>query len=162
LSEVLEKIEKLGDCILRGNLLFDASSLIYALKMKYVDIFYKNYIQSLTIYEVLNAIWKEVYLIKSITHEEAEKLVSVIVEVISYLNILSIHPYEMEVLKEALNLGLTIYDASYVVLAEKNDLVLVTEDKRLIEKASKKIRVISLNDLIVLSNANYTYKKVSK
>mgnify|MGYP000751769713 CR=1 FL=1 len=130
------------------RLLFDASSIIYALKLKCVEILHGNYIQHLTIYEVLNAIWKETYLTKSLSRGEAERFIRIFAEALDYLNILLIHPYELEVFKTAVGLGLTVYDASYVVLTEKNDLTLVTEDEKLRKKASKKVKVVSLRKIV--------------
>ena len=130
------------------RLLFDASSIIYALKLRRVEILHENYIQHLTVYEVLNAIWKESYLFKSLSYEEAERFIKIFTEALGYLNILSIHPYEPEVLKTAMDLGLTVYDASYVVLTKKNDLTLVTEDEKLRKKAGEKVKVTSLREVI--------------
>jgi len=132
----------------KEKLLFDASSLIYALKLKCIGILHGNYIQHLTVYEILNAIWKETYLIKSITPSDAEKLINIIIEALDYLHVLSIHPYEIEVFRKAIDLGLTIYDTSYVILAEKNNLTLVTEDRKLMERASKAIKTVSLEELV--------------
>ena len=137
---------------LRGRALFDASSLIQALKLKRVDVLYGNYTQQLAIYEVLNAIWKEVYLVKSISLVEAKRLVEVFIKVLNYLKILSIHSYETEILERAAELGLTAYDASYIVLAQKNDLILITEDERLREKAKRSIRALSIEELIHAMN----------
>jgi len=128
--------------------LVDASSLIKALKLKAINILADNYIQELTIYEVLNAIWKEAYLVKSITIGEAQDLIKIFAEMLEYLEILSIHPYEVDALIKAIELGLTIYDASYVILAEKYNLILVTEDEKLREKASEIVNVLGLNELI--------------
>jgi len=130
------------------RLLFDASSIIYALKLKCFEVLHENYIQHLTICEALNAIWKEAYLVRSLSYEEAERFIRIFAEALDYLNILSIHPYESEVLKTAMDLGLTVYDASYVVLTEKNDLTLVTEDGKLREKASEKVKVMSLREIV--------------
>jgi len=126
----------------------DALSLIKALKLKTINILADNYIQELTIYEVLNAIWKEAYLAKSMTIGEAEDLIKIFTEMLEYLEILSIHPYEADALIKAVKLGLTIYDASYFVLAEKYNLILVTEDEKLREKASEMVNVLGLNELI--------------
>jgi len=104
---------------MKGKLLFDASSLVYALKLKHVNILYGNYIHYLIVYEVLNAIWKETYLLKSLSLKEAEKLIDIVAEALDYLNVLLIHPYQSEIFKKATKSGLTIYDASYIVLAEK-------------------------------------------
>jgi len=59
------------------------------------------------------------------------------------MKILSPHPYEDEILSTARELNITAYDASYIVLAEKNDLILVTEDKKLRTKAERLVKVAS-------------------
>ena len=133
---------------MKGKLLFDASSLIYALKLKNIDILNENYIQHLTIYEAINAIWKETHLIKSLPPKKAVELIKLATEIIGNLNILSIHQYEPEIFKKATELDLTIYDASYIVLAEKNKLTLVTEDKKLARKAHNTIKTTSLKNII--------------
>jgi len=128
-----------------GKLLFDASSLIYALKLRKLRVIYDNYIQWLTIYEVINALWKEASLINSISLEEASKIIKIFIEAIDFINILNPHPYEDEILKTASELGITAYDASYVFLAKKNGLSLVTEDEKLRRKAEGLVKVISLS-----------------
>ena len=133
---------------LADKYLFDASSLVYVLKLKRVDLIYGSYTQQLAIYEVLNAIWKEVYLTKNLTYEEAMEFIEVFKSALEYLEILDVHPCEADVLVKALELGITTYDASYIVLAQKNNLILVTEDRKLREKAEKLVKVVDLGELI--------------
>lgn len=128
--------------------LFDASSLIYALKQAKPDVLIDNYIQWLTIYEVLNGLWKEAYLVKSISSQEATSLVQLFKSAIEFMKILDPRGLEDEIFKIAYRLGLTIYDASYIVLADKNKLVLITEDLKLREKAGKLIEVHSLEEIL--------------
>ena len=130
------------------KLLFDASSLIYALKLHKIEVLYDNYIQELTLHEVVNAIWKEVSLIKSIDHDEATKLIKVLSNIVNYMKILSIHPYEQEVLENALKLNLTAYDTSYIILAKKHNLILVTEDSKLRNRARNIIKTTNLKELL--------------
>ncbi len=130
------------------GLLFDASSLIYALKLRRPDILISNYIQWLTIYEVINGLWKEARLIKSITTEDVITMIRVLRDVTKYMNVLSPQGCEEEILKTALKLGITAYDASYAVLAKNNDLTLVTEDKELREKAGDVVEVKTLAEVI--------------
>ncbi len=130
------------------KLLFDASSFIHALKIGRIDLLNDNYIQWLTIYEVLNGLWKEVYLVKTLTLEEVEKLNQVIIEIMSYMNILSPRGFEKEILETAIKLGITVYDSSYIVLAQKHGLILVTEDKELRDKAKKLVEVKNILDII--------------
>lgn len=128
--------------------LFDSSSFIYALKKRRCDIFHKNYIHQLTLYEVLNALWKEVYLIKNLDPDSASELVKLASKIFENINILNIHPYEEDIFRMAVELGLTIYDASYVVLADKMGLTLVTEDHELHRKAGDIVNIISLTRII--------------
>jgi len=129
---------------MQEKLLFDASSVIYALKLRSLRALYDNYIQWLTVYEVVNALWKEAILTKAISPEEASGIVRLFTKILEYMKILSPHPYEDEILSTARELNITAYDASYIVLAEKNDLILVTEDKKLRTKAERLVKVASL------------------
>ncbi|RLF13868.1 MAG: VapC toxin family PIN domain ribonuclease, partial [Thermoprotei archaeon] len=92
------------------ELLFDASSMIRAIKERRVDLLIKGNIQPLTIYEVLNAFWKEAYLIRTISKEAAIKATTLISELIKEMKILTITGLEKEIIELALNLGLTVYD----------------------------------------------------
>ena len=129
------------------ELLFDASSMIRAIKERKVDLLIKGNIQPLTIYEVLNAFWKEAYLIRTISKETAIKATTLISELIKEMKILTITGLEKEIIELALNLGLTAYDASYVILAKKNNLVLVTEDEEIHKKARNLVKVAHLDDI---------------
>jgi len=64
------------------KLLFDASSLTYVLKLRRLDVLRGNYVQWLTIYEVLNGFWKEASLVKSINAEKAVALARVLGKVL--------------------------------------------------------------------------------
>ncbi len=131
-----------------GNgLLFDASSLVCLLRLRNLKPLNNNYIQWLTIYEAANALWKEASLMGSIGMEEAYEMVKILSDVVDVMKILSPHPYEHEILAAASKLGIAAYDASYVVLANKNGLILVTEDAELRKKARNIIEVISVNDI---------------
>ena len=108
---------------------------------------YDNYIQWLTIYEVVNALWKEVTLTKAISPQEASEIVKLFTKTLEFVKILSPHPYEDEILSTARELNITAYDASYIVLAKKNGLTLVTEDKTLRTKAEKLVKAASLTQI---------------
>ena len=133
---------------MRGKLLFDASSVIYALKLRSLKTLYDNYLQWLTIYEVINALWKEATLTKAISMQEASEIVKLFTKTVEFMKILSPHLYEDEILSTARELNITAYDASYIVLAEKNGLTLVTEDKKLRTKAEKLVKAASLTQII--------------
>ncbi|MEM2373838.1 MAG: type II toxin-antitoxin system VapC family toxin [Thermoproteota archaeon] len=115
--------------------LFDTSSLIYLLKLRKLKTLKNNYIQWLTLYEAVNVLWKESSLIGSISVDEAYEIIEILSGVVDVVKILSPHPYEREILATASKLDITAYDASYIVLADKYYLMLVTEDAELREKA---------------------------
>ena len=133
---------------MRGKLLFDTSSVIYALKLRSLKTLCDNYLQWLTIYEVINALWKEAILTKAISPQEASEIVKLFTKTVEFMKISSPHPYEDEILSTARELNITAYDASYIVLAEKNGLTLVTEDKKLRAKAEKLVKAASLTQII--------------
>lgn len=132
--------------------LFDASSIVKALKQKRLDVLAGNYTQTLAIYEILNALWKETAVLREGTRlnlDEALKLVEVIAEVLDYMVILSIRGLEKEILKLAVEIRLPVYDSSYITLARRDNLTLVTEDGKLRRTASAIVKTISLDNLEV-------------
>jgi predicted nucleic acid-binding protein len=128
--------------------LFDASSFIKALKLGRPEVLVDNYVQWLTIYEVLNALWREAYLLKPASTDKVLQLVDVVVDVARYMRILGISSLEKEVLRTSMELGLTAYDASYIVLAQRYGLTLVTEDRKLMGKAQRYVNVTPLDTLL--------------
>jgi predicted nucleic acid-binding protein len=131
-----------------GEHLLDASSFIKALKLKRPDAIARNHTQWLTAYEVLNAIWKEVHLVRTIREDKALELASLVKELVGYTRVLDIRGLEEKVLRTALRLGLTAYDSSYVVLAKEYGLTLITEDEELKEKAREVVKVVSVDDML--------------
>ena len=127
--------------------LFDSSSLVYALRLKRIGVLAGNYIQELTIYEVLNALWKETYVLRKMSRKEAESLLDVFIQLLSYLKVLDLRGLESEVFKIAVETGLNVYDASYLALARRKKLTLVTEDVKLRNVASTMIQAVSLDEL---------------
>ena len=127
--------------------MFDASSIIKAIKEGRVDLLVKGAIQPLTIYETLNAFWREAYLVKSISEEAAIKAAVLVSELIKEMKVLAVTGLEKETIELALSLGLTAYDASYVILAKTGNLVLVTEDDEIHKKAGALVKVVHLDDI---------------
>jgi Predicted nucleic acid-binding protein, contains PIN domain len=121
--------------------LFDASAL-YPL-LNYVDKIdpSKIHVLSLTFYEVGNAIWKEHYLRKKVKDPIA--LAMFFHKFLRKFNVIEDPPLE-EVMKTAVEGGLTYYDASYLYSATSLGLILVSNDKDLIGKKN----TISLEDFI--------------
>jgi predicted nucleic acid-binding protein len=112
------------------------------------EVLIDNSIQWLTVYEIVNALWKEACLLKFASTEKLLQLVDIVTDVVKYMKILSISNLEKEILRMSIELDLTAYDTSYIVLAQRHRLTLVTEDKKLMSKAKKHINVTSLDTLL--------------
>ncbi len=123
---------------MRVEYLVDASAL-YALAARY-DKWIKHRerlaILHLTIYEAGNALWKEARLGR-VDWAVASRHLK---RVLSSLKILDDPPLD-EVLRVAVERGLTFYDASYAYVAESSGLVLVTQDGELLAKTKGAIDV---------------------
>jgi len=136
-----------------NNFLFDASALYKLLTVykDYTDKIAYNYIYilDLTFYEIGNAIWEDYYTFKRINNliETSE----VIYEILKELNVIENLSF-IEIIKIAIEKNLTYYDASYVYASKNFGLILVSEDKDLIEKGN----AISVKEFIekYLSNNN--------
>ena len=66
------------------------------------------------------------------TREEASSLVSDFTELIQEMLILEPRGLEEDIFRIAVSKGITVYDASYIALAAKHNLVLITEDQQTI------------------------------
>ena len=93
----------------------------------------KVYILDLTFYEVGNAIWKDYRIHKKI--KDPFILAKLFHELLRKFNVLRDLPMQ-EVMRVAVERGLTYYDASYVFAAISRSLTLVSNDKDLLEKGS--------------------------
>ncbi|MGC8933294.1 MAG: VapC toxin family PIN domain ribonuclease [Thermoproteota archaeon] len=125
--------------------LFDASSIIRALKEIRLGPLGGQAIQWLTLYEVLNAIWKESTLLHILTTEEALSLINDFLDLIREMVVLEIRDLERDIIQLAIARKMTVYDASYIALAVKHKLTLVTEDKELLNKSRDLIHAVSLD-----------------
>jgi predicted nucleic acid-binding protein len=119
--------------------LFDASALYKLLTVykDYADKIDYNYIYilDLTFYEIGNAIWKDYYLLKRLTNfTETSKVIYEILKEFNVIGDLSLS--FIEIIKIAIEKNLTYYDASYVYASKNFGLILVSEDKDLIEKGN--------------------------
>jgi predicted nucleic acid-binding protein len=132
---------------LTSGYLFDSSSIIKALKLGKVNVLVGGYIQWLTINETLNALWKEVHLLRTIPEDRALEFTEVLGRLLDFMKILDVRGLERGVLEVAVKLGVTVYDSSYIVLARRYGLTLVTEDRRLRAKAQEVVRCVSVDEL---------------
>ena len=92
-----------------------------------------SYVLDLTYYEVGNIIWKEYKWGKLKNFKRAIELISELLDLTTTINISTDDLGEIENL--ATTLDLTFYDASYVYYAKKLGLNLLTNDRKILEKA---------------------------
>lgn len=102
----------------------------------------------LAVYEVLNAVWKEHYILRHLNEETVGELLGILGRVFEVITLASIRGEEVRVFELAVKEGLTIYDAAYLYYAFKNKLVLVTDDKKLGEKAEQYLETVSTRELM--------------
>lgn len=126
-------------------MLFDASAIINICSRGELEKL-EGYTSSLAIFEIGNAIWKQVYQRKRLNEDEGMKVLNVMKEVLESLEKLEMDEPQ-DVLKIAVENGITFYDSAYLYLAIKNDLSLVTDDEKLYRIAGKYVRVLRSRDL---------------
>ncbi|MEM3948945.1 MAG: type II toxin-antitoxin system VapC family toxin [Zestosphaera sp.] len=117
--------------------LYDASAILNLVKRGKVRVFVKGCTTDLAIYETINAVWEECYLLKRIRVETAYGLVELLSKIFNILDLHTVGSSEKDVLEIAMKEGISIYDASYIYIATQNKLTLVTDDKKLISVAKK-------------------------
>jgi len=113
--------------------LFDASALLNLVRRlgeESLKILEENYILTLTIYEVGNALWRETRLLRRLTIDEAEEIMRAIITLIKFMQVTE--PQDpIEVLRVSNEIETTFYDAAYVITALRRGLILVTDDRGL-------------------------------
>jgi predicted nucleic acid-binding protein len=117
------------------------------LKLGKVDVLVRDYIQWLTIYETLNALWKEVHLLKTIPEDRVLEFAETLERLFDFMKVLDVRGLERGALEVAMKLGVTVYDSSYIVLAGRYELTLVTENPKLKAKARGVVKCVSVDDL---------------
>jgi predicted nucleic acid-binding protein len=117
------------------------------LKLGKVDVLVRDYIQWLTIYETLNALWKEVHLLKTIPEDRVLEFAETLERLFDFMKVLDVRGLERGALEVAMKLGVTVYDSSYIVLAGRYELTLVTENHKLKAKARGVAKCVSVDDL---------------
>ncbi|MCE4614039.1 MAG: type II toxin-antitoxin system VapC family toxin [Desulfurococcales archaeon] len=131
----------------RPTYLFDASSIVKAIKKAKIIPLGGQALQWLTIYEVLNAFWKEANLLHKLDQEEASLIISDFTELLRDVVIIEPYGLEKDILETSISKNITVYDASYIAIALKHNLILVTEDQKLSSKANSMVDVVCLEDL---------------
>jgi len=127
----------------RIRFVLDASTLYpIALNVnKYIDILSESVILDLTVYEVCNAglvAWRRGLL------RNYMEFLRALSEIVSTLTLVKIAPEDIVGIGEiAEKTGLTFYDAAYVYVAKKLNLKLITEDRKILEKAGNQAITLS-------------------
>jgi predicted nucleic acid-binding protein len=140
--------------LIKRSLLFDASSiltLVRELGEKAPDALLEGSTISLAYYELGNALWRECFLLKRISKEEAEKLLRAMFAIVQAMDVALIENDDQasDILKKACDLNITYYDSAYVVQACKTEKTLVTEDKKLAKAAEKSsIKTLTISAFI--------------
>ena len=124
------------------SLLFDASSiftLVRELRGDAPNKLLEGSTISLAYYELGNALWRECFLLKRISREEAEKLLRAMYAILQAMDVISLENDDegSVVLEKACEHNITFYDSAYVAEAHKSKKVLVTDDKKLAKAAEK-------------------------
>ncbi len=126
------------------NLLFDSSAILNTVRNmggNAISILKSNYILTLTIYEIGNAIWKEAKLQKRIGLNEALILLNNISRILDKMEMIVIDN-PAKVLRVAYLMRITYYDASYITATAENNLILVTDDRKLLNKIGEREEIL--------------------
>jgi len=94
--------------------------------------------------ETANALWRAIKL-ERISEEDAEEALEALNDMRIELHGVTWAQASQE-LDIACKLDLTVYDASYLLLANKTKSSLITADKKLYEKAGKHFRIIHVEE----------------
>jgi predicted nucleic acid-binding protein len=127
--------------------LFDASAIANLVKRGSLKPLSEGVTLDLAAYEALNAVWKECRL-RRVDPETAKSFAEVLKGVFSVIPTESVRGFEVEVLELALREELTVYDTAYLYVAVKNRLTLVSDDEKLLKKASRYVRTAKTADLL--------------
>lgn len=118
--------------------LFDASSVVDIVLGQggvdiEIDVFFDEHWLDLTRYEAANAVWKIGIAQDELSDSEIDKTIDILDRLEHEMKLeTGTGPFTMEVAREN---GLTFYDASYLAVAQQEDLTLVTEDGPLSDAA---------------------------
>jgi len=126
--------------------LFDSSAIINLCGEKKIDKLLDGWTLNLAFYELGNAVWKQVYVHKTITVNEANTLLDPLIEVFRKLRKPETED-ALETLKIAVKESLTYYDASYINAAMGNGLTLVTDDEPLYKMSKKYVNTVTSDEL---------------
>ena len=126
--------------------IFDSSAIYSLVKRGMPEILAQNYTCDLARYELGNVLLNEGRM-KTLSEAEQKSALDLIVRALNLLASVDIRGNEEDILQTAIDYTLSFYDAPYVDLAKRTGAVLVTEDKKLVKKINRYIKVISVEEL---------------
>jgi predicted nucleic acid-binding protein len=130
-----------------SKLLFDSNAIyniIRELPQGAVEKLVDNATIYLAHYELGNALWRECFLLKRISIQEAEISLDFMYSILECMQISSFcNESGIEILDTAYKFNLTFYDAAYLMETKKSNKTLVTDDKKL-AKAAEQVSVKTL------------------
>jgi predicted nucleic acid-binding protein len=123
----------------KAQLLFD-STIIYRLLRELPQGAVEKLVEGTAIYlayyELGNALWRECFLLKKISLDEAAKSIDLMYLILGRMQVASLdNKTGQEVLQTAYKFNLTFYDTAYLVEAKKSGKTLVTDDHKLAKVA---------------------------
>ena len=123
--------------------LFDASSIYAIVKAEKAQLLILNCTCDLARYEIGNILITERHLRRTMTEAEQRSLLDLVGRSLKLMVTVGVSGFEQEVVNLAVKYNLSFYDAAYVFLTKKNNLVFVTEDGKLTKKIGTYVKVIS-------------------
>jgi predicted nucleic acid-binding protein len=126
--------------------LFDSSAIIDLCGRRGADRLLEGWTIDLAFYEVGNAVWKQVYLHKTLTPDEGNTALDALTEVIKRIGKIPVDD-SLDILRVAVEEGLTYYDAAYLHAAIKGGKTLVTNDEKLLTAAKKYVETLTSDRL---------------
>lgn len=128
------------------SFIFDSSAIINLCGDRKAEKLLDGWTLNLAIYELGNAVWKQVKIHGKITVEEADLVLDSLTEVFRRLRKPAAEN-PVKTLEIAVKEDLTYYDASYIRAAVENNLALVTDDDKLYKSGKKHVRTVKSNEL---------------
>lgn len=119
---------------------FDACSILLLIRRRaggVRNILAGGYTTSLAPYELGNAIWRETFLLNSLTWESSARLMRAVYAALGIMEVMNLGDVDLglSVLAASGKHRLSYYDSSYLVLAKGLGAVLVTDDNQLAKAA---------------------------
>lgn len=126
--------------------LFDSSAIINICGRKRLDQLLEGWTLNLAFYELGNAVWKQVYLYRTLDLEKAKLVLNTLIEVFNKMRKIS-KENTIKILNHAVKNKITYYDAAYLQAAIDNNLILVTDDEKLYNISKKYVNVVTSDEL---------------